>query len=119
MGLAPDGGLFVPKKIPLYAYDDLKELKELSYKDLATKIILKFCGNDFEENEIKKLVNISYKNFGTQDVVKIKKLEKLNLLELFHGPTLAFKDIAMQVIGNMYENILRNTYLLIRKIYTK
>jgi len=113
MGLAPDGGLFVPKKIPLYTYDDLKELKELSYKDLATKIILKFCGNDFEENEIKKLINISYKNFRTENVVKIKKLEKLNLLELFYGPTLAFKDIAMQVIGNMYENILRNNNLKI------
>jgi len=57
------------------------------------------------------LVNNSYKNFRVQDVVSIKKLGKTNLLELFHGPTLAFKDIAMQVIGNMYEKILEKNNL--------
>ena len=105
-GLASDGGLFVPKKIPLYNSQELKKLRNLSYNELATKIILKFCSNEFNETEIKDLVNDSYKNFRVKDVVAIKKLGKINLLELFHGPTLAFKDIAMQVIGNMYEKIL-------------
>ena len=105
-GLAPDGGLFVPKKIPSYSSQELEKLRDLSYRDLAEKIILKFCGDEFDEIEIKDLVNNSYKNFRVKNVVEIKKLGKINLLELFHGPTLAFKDIAMQVIGNMYEKIL-------------
>ena len=105
-GLAPDGGLFVPKKIPLYTSQELEKFRNLSYNDLATKIILKFCGDEFNETEVKVLVNDSYKNFRAKDVVVIKKLGKINLLELFHGPTLAFKDIALQVVGNMYEKIL-------------
>tara|TARA_Y100000590_G_scaffold465558_1_gene638221 strand:- start:3012 stop:4394 length:1383 start_codon:yes stop_codon:yes gene_type:complete len=110
-GLAPDGGLFVPKNIPLYSSDELKKLRNLSYNDLAQKIILKFSGKEFKDSDIKDLISQSYKNFRVKDVVTINKLEKINLLELFHGPTLAFKDIAMQVIGNMYENILEKNNL--------
>ena len=106
-GLAPDGGLFVPKKIPFFAEQDLEKLKDLSYEDLAVKIILKFCNDEFNEKEVKDLINNSYKKFRVNDVVKVQKIGKVNLLELFHGPTLAFKDIAMQVIGNMYEKILK------------
>ena len=105
--IAPDGGLFVPKKIPSFTIQELEILKNLSYEELAEKIILKFCGDEFNEIEIKNLVKNSYKNFRVDDVVKIRKIGKINLLELFHGPTLAFKDIAMQVIGNMYEKILK------------
>jgi len=105
-GLAPDGGLFVPKKIPLITSEEFKQLSSLSYTDLAAKIIVKFCSDEFSEDEIKKLVKKSYKNFRTDNVVKMNKFEKINLLELFHGPTLSFKDIALQVIGNMYESIL-------------
>ena len=111
MGLAPDGGLFIPKEVPSLKIDELMNLKNLSYKDLATKIISKFCNDEFSENEIKDLVHKSYKNFRTEDVVEIKKLGKINLLELFYGPTLSFKDIAMQVIGNMYEKILEKNNL--------
>jgi len=110
-GLAPDGGLFVPKKIFLYKSRELEELRKLSYNDLATIIISKFCGNEFNETEVKDLVKNSYKNFRVNNVVTIKKIGKVNLAELFHGPTLAFKDIAMQVIGNMYEKILRKNNL--------
>ena len=115
-GLAPDGGLFVPKKIPLYTSQELEKLRNLSYNALATKIILKFCSDEFNEIEIKDLVKNSYKNFRVNDVVVIKKLGKVNLLELFHGPTLAFKDIAMQVIGNMYEKILKKNNLKINVV---
>ena len=115
-GLAPDGGLFVPKKIPLYNSQELEKLRNLSYNELTTKIILKFCSDEFNETEIKDLVNASYKNFRVKDVVAIKKLGKINLLELFHGPTLAFKDIAMQVIGNMYEKILEKNNLKINVV---
>ena len=112
-GLAPDGGLFIPKIIPSYTFQELEKFKNLSYQELAAKIILKFSDTEFNEQEIKDLVNDSYKNFRIDDVVAIRKLGKLNLLELFHGPTLAFKDIAMQVIGNMYEKILKKNNLKI------
>ena len=107
-GLASDGGLYIPKKIPFYSLKELESLKELSYEQLAVKIILNFCSDEFNETEIKDLVNKSYKEFRVKNVVNIKRLENIILLELFHGPTLAFKDIAMQVIGNMYEKILSN-----------
>ena len=110
-GLAPDGGLFVPKKIPSFTFQEIKSFRNLSYNDLAVKIILKFCNDEFNEKEIQELVGDSYKSFRVKNVVEIKKLGKLNLLELFHGPTLAFKDIAMQVIGNMYEKILKKNNL--------
>ena len=112
-GLAPDGGLFVPKEFPLCTQSELEEFKNLSYNELASKIIIKFCSDEFSQNEIKDIVNNSYKNFRAKDVVNIKKVDDLNLLELFYGPTLAFKDIAMQVIGNMYEKILKKNNLKI------
>ena len=115
-GLAPDGGLFVPKYIPVFTSKELQALKKLSYNELAVKIILKFCNDEFSELEIKEIVNNSYKNFRVKDVVKVEKLGKFELLELFHGPTLAFKDIAMQVIGNMYEKILKKSDLKINII---
>ena len=115
-GLAPDGGLFVPKKISLYTSQEIEKLRGLSYKELAAKIILNFCSEEFNEIEIKNLVDNSYKNFRVEDVVALKKLGKINLLELFHGPTLAFKDIAMQVIGHMYEKILQKNNLKINVV---
>ena len=110
-GLAEDGGLFVPKKIPSFTSDELRSFEDFSYDELAIKIILKFCSDEFNEVEIKEIVKSSYKNFRVKNVVEVKKIGKINLLELFHGPTLAFKDIAMQVIGNMYEKILKKNKL--------
>ena len=112
-GLASDGGLFVPKKIPIFSKEELKELEKETYNDLAVKIISKFCGKEFNQKEIREIIENSYKNFRVKNVVVIKKIGNLNLLELFHGPTLAFKDIAMQVIGNMYEKILKKNKLQI------
>ena len=63
-GLAPDGGLYVPKKTPYYSIKDLEKLKDLSYEELAVKIILNFCEDEFNENEIRYLVKKSYENLG-------------------------------------------------------
>ena len=115
-GLASEGGLYVPKQIPLYSKQDLEKLRNLSYEELAVKIILDFCDDEFNESELKNLVKRSYKDFRVKDVVSIRKIGKINLLELFHGPTLAFKDIAMQVIGNMYENILQKNKLKVNLV---
>ena len=104
-GLAPDGGLFIPKKIKIYNESELKNFSKMSYVELATEIISNFCSPELEKNKLNKLINKSYKNFTTKNVVEIKKIGEINLVELYHGPTLAFKDIAMQVIGNMYDEL--------------
>jgi len=105
-GLAHDGGLYIPKKIPRLSNGTLKRLSRLNYNDLAYEIIKIYTGNTFSKNELKKIITNSYKKFESKNVVKFSRVRKFNLVELYHGPTLAFKDIAMQVIGNMYESIL-------------
>ena len=104
-GLAPDGGLFIPKKIRTYNQSEIAKLSNLSYTDLATEIISNFCEPEIEKNDLRKLIKKSYQSFTINDVVKIKKIGDINLVELYHGPTLAFKDIAMQVLGNMYDQM--------------
>ena len=101
--LAPDGGLFLPYDIKKYSDTEIKTLSRLSYVELATEIIFNFCKDDIEKNQLKILIEKAYNNFKHKEVVQLKKIGNLNLLELYHGPTLAFKDIAMQVIGNMYD----------------
>ena len=105
-GLALDGGLYIPKKIPRLSNATLNRLSKLNYNDLAYEIIKIYTGNTFSNKELKKIIKISYKKFNSNNVVKFSRVKKFNLVELYHGPTLAFKDIAMQVIGNMYEVIL-------------
>ena len=102
-GLAPDGGLFLPSEIKKYNQSELKNLSKLSYIDLATEIIFNFCKDDIDKVQLKTLIDKAYINFKNKEVVELKKIGNHNLLELYHGPTLAFKDIAMQVIGNMYD----------------
>ncbi len=102
-GLAPDGGLFIPGKFKKYNPQEIEGLKKLNYVDLAVEIISNFCDPDIQKDKLKILVKKSYKNFQVKDVVLLKKFGEINLLELYHGPTLAFKDIAMQVIGNIYD----------------
>ena len=104
-GLAPDGGLFLPSEIKKYNHSELKNLSKLSYVDLSTEIIFNFCKDDIDKDQLKILIEKAYKNFKNKEVVELKKIGNHNLLELYHGPTLAFKDIAMQVIGNMYDHL--------------
>ena len=105
-GLSEDGGLFIPDKLKKFDHKELEDLSNLNYKNLAFNIIKLFTGDFISELELKNLVNKSYENFRDSNVVKINKINKNYLLELFHGPTLAFKDIAMQLIGNFYEYYL-------------
>jgi threonine synthase len=104
-GLAPDGGLFLPSEIRYYNKSELENLSKLSYSDLAVEILLNFCSDNLSKDELRSLIQDAYKNFEDKEVVRIKKIGNINLLELYHGPTLAFKDIAMQVIGNMYDHL--------------
>ncbi len=105
-GLADDGGLYVPTSLKKFSSDELSELKNLNYNDLSTEIINQFSSEFIPKDDLTSLINKSYSTFREKDVVKISKVGDLKLLELFHGPTLAFKDIAMQFIGNLYEYYL-------------
>ncbi len=104
-GLAPGGGLFLPAEIKKYSQEELKNLSQLNYNELATEIIFNFCSGEIKKEELSSLIQKSYSSFKDKEVVNIKKIGNINLLELYHGPTLAFKDIAMQVIGNMYDHL--------------
>jgi len=107
-GLADDGGLFIPKSLHKYNQNDLQELKNLEYKELAKKIIYPFIDDFMSESELDKIIDKSYSVFRKKNVVELVKIGDRSILELFHGPTLAFKDIAMQLLGNFYEHYLNN-----------
>ena len=83
--------------------NQLNNLKNLNYNDLAAEIIYPFIGDFMSKDNLISMISKSYTNFRSKDVVKISDLGNLKVLELFHGPTLAFKDIAMQLIGNFYQ----------------
>ena len=108
-GLADDGGLFIPSEIKKYSAGELKSLSSLSYQNLAKKIIYPFIGDFMSENELSDIVDKSYSVFRKDNAVDLVKAGDVMLLELFHGPTLAFKDIAMQLLGNFYEHYLKKT----------
>ena len=106
-GLADDGGLFVPKEVKKYSAEQIKALSNLSYQELAKEIIYPFIGDFMTANELSDIVDKSYSVFRKDNVVDLIKLGDTRILELFHGPTLAFKDIAMQLLGNFYEYYLK------------
>ena len=106
-GLADDGGLFIPKEVKKYSTEELESLSGLSYHELAKKIIYPYIGDFMSESELSDIVNKSYSVFRKNNAVALIKVGDVNLLELFHGPTLAFKDIAMQLLGNFYEHYLK------------
>ena len=105
-GLADDGGLFIPNSIKKFSEDEMKSMAGLSYNDLAKKIILPFIDNFMNEKELTEAVNKSYSVFRKDNVVDLINIGNSKILELFHGPTLAFKDIAMQLLGNFYDYYL-------------
>ncbi len=107
-GLADDGGLFIPKSLIKFSEEQIKEFKQLNYSDLAKKIIYPFIGNFMSENDLSKIIDKSYSGFRKDNVVELIQVGDRSVLELFHGPTLAFKDIAMQLLGNFYEYYLNN-----------
>ena len=106
-GLANDGGLFIPKSLKKYSKEELKTLSTLSYQDLAKKIVFPFIGDFMSKNELADIVDKSYSVFRKDNVVNLIKIGDTKVLELFHGPTLAFKDVAMQLLGNFYEHFLK------------
>lgn len=105
MGLATDGGLLVPEFFPTVAHR-LGSLRDLSYTELATEIMGLFI-DDISEVELAGLVERSYRSFDDLLVTPLVRVGDIHVLELFHGPTLAFKDIALQFLGELFDHILK------------
>jgi len=102
IGLAPDGGLFVPESIPDLSAE-FKDWEGLSYSELCYEFYRHFA-TDIPESELKTLVERSYSRFDHEAIAPLVSLsDSIQVLELFHGPTLAFKDFALQLLGNLYE----------------
>ena len=107
-GLAPDGGLMVPEQWPRITRAKLDAMRDLPYPRLAFEI-LRFFADDFPGGELKGIVDRTYtpEVFGTPEITPLHTLEpNLHLLRLSNGPTLAFKDVAMQLLGNLFEGVL-------------
>jgi threonine synthase len=106
-GLANDGGLYVPEAWPALAVDDLAAWADRPYQDIAVEVMAPFVDGDLEPDELAELVARAYASFDHTDVTPLRDLgDGLWLLELFHGPTLAFKDVALQLVGPLFEREL-------------
>jgi threonine synthase len=107
-GLAPDGGLYLPQQLPDLSHE-LTAWRELGYPELCAAFLAVFA-TDIERSQLDAIVQRSYQHFEHAEVAPIRKLsETLSVLELFHGPTLAFKDFALQLLGNIYEAQIART----------
>ena len=103
----PDGGLYVPEGLPHFDPDQLQELHRLNYLQLAERIIAPFIGDALPAGELPGVLARAYRSFALEEVVRLRPLDgPLHLLELFHGPTLAFKDVALQLLGVLLDDIL-------------
>ncbi len=103
-GLARDGGLYVPASIPQWSPADIKALAGLSYEEVAFRVMKPFCGETFTDAELQGAIEKAYAGFGHAARAPLVQLAPNHfLLELFHGPTLAFKDFAMQIIGQLFQ----------------
>jgi threonine synthase len=105
MGLAEDGGLLLPRTIPRIGSETFGSWQKLSYADLAFEVLSRFV-DDIPSSDLKDIINRSYSTFTSKDVTPLVHHGDLHILELFHGPTLAFKDIALQFLGNLFEYLL-------------
>ncbi len=105
MGLASDGGLLLPQSYPAISAEQLEAWRSLSYPELAFEVISHFV-DDIPAGDLKNIIDRSYATFTHPDITPVVKQDGVYILELFHGVTLAFKDVALQFLGNLFEHIL-------------
>lgn len=106
-GLASDGGLYVPRTWPKFSQDEIAAMAGLPYAELAAKIMAPFVAGSLSEERLLELCQAAYGRFAHTAVTPLKQLDEQQwLLELFHGPTLAFKDVALQLLGLLFEEFL-------------
>ena len=106
-GLSKEGGLFLPEKWPSI---DVNTLRNKSYEEVALKIIYPFVNKDISEADLYTIIQLTYMNFSHSKIAPLVKIEKNKyILELFYGPTLAFKDYALQFLGNLFSHMMNTT----------
>ncbi len=110
-GLARDGGLYVPETWPQFSADEIASWKDLSYAELAFQVIKPCIGGSIADADLKRILDQAYAAFDTPEVAPLRPLsnawgDDAWMLELFHGPTLAFKDMAMQFLGRAFDHVL-------------
>ena len=109
-GLARDGGLYVPQAVPTLSHADIVAMAGLSYEEIAFRVMRPYVGETFTDSEFGDIIAKSYAGFGHEARAPLVQLgPNHHLLELFHGPTLAFKDFAMQLIGQMFQVALNRS----------
>ena len=107
-GLAPDGGLYMPQTFPKFSIEEIESWSNLPFHELASKILYTYVKSEIDESIFLKLLEEAYSSFDEEDVVKLKEIEENHwVLELFHGPTLAFKDVAMQLLGALLNHFAK------------
>jgi threonine synthase len=107
-GLAPDGGLYMPENFPKFSLQEIENWSELPFYQLAHKVLYPFVQEEISETVFTDLLKEAYETFDEKDVVNLHKLEENRwVLELFHGPTLAFKDVAMQLLGALLNHFAK------------
>ncbi|MDD3813941.1 MAG: threonine synthase [Desulfocapsaceae bacterium] len=106
MGLAEDGGLLLPRTIPRIGSETYASWQDLSYPELAFEVMSRFI-DDIPNSDLRELINRSYATFDHAEVTPLIHQGTLHILELFHGPTFAFKDVALQFLGNLFEYLLK------------
>ena len=106
-GLARDGGLYLPVSWPRFNLDEIRQMRNLSYSDLAGLIMSRFTDGEIDQVEMTSLARQSYADFTHPDVAPLRPVtENIHILELFHGPTIAFKDYAMQFLSRVFDRAL-------------
>ncbi len=109
-GLARDGGLYVPESWPRFSTDEVRALAGLPYPELAARVMLPFLGDAIEPAAFRALVCEAYASFSHAAVTPLVQLDQgLWVMELFHGPTLAFKDVALQLLGRLFDHVLERS----------
>lgn len=107
-GLAPDGGLYVPEQLPKFSQEEIASWAGLSYQELAFKVIAPFVAGEVPDADLKKIIDDSYSTFRHDAIAPLVQTAHNEwILELFQGPTLAFKDFALQFLGNLLDYILK------------
>jgi len=110
-GLASDGGLYVPKEVPQFSLEEIESWRDLSYTELAHKVIYPFVEGSVDSDSLQTMINEVYNSFGHKAVAPVQQIDHNEyVLELFHGPTLAFKDFALQMLGRLLDYVLERRH---------